>query len=195
MVMDVGKWLCEVVEHGFSKARTGSSQLFVVFKNEHDDEITWYSTMGVKRDGTISEKALEIMFSQLSNMGWDAAENGWDMTPLGEGECLIGNQAQLVVRDEVYQGVTRRKVKYINDPNRGGGERESVSGSDAYALMERIRQAAHTSGIASASRAASNGAQRSRAQPPTPRREKSAPSGEPWAGASSAGIDYDDIPL
>ena len=116
-----GKHVVHVVEHGFTKAPSGTMQLFVRFENDDDDFLTWFTNLGEKLDGTFSRKGYEYGCNALRAMGWNPDDHDHDLSLLGSSECLKGAEVEIVVVDEVYDGKTRTSVKYINDLNGSSG--------------------------------------------------------------------------
>lgn len=142
--IDLGRWPVTIIEHGFSEASTGTPQMFVVFENEHGDQITWYSTMGMRADGSVSEKAMEFFVKDCRTMGFDPRDHGGDVTVLrpGGGVSLIGNQVAIVVEDETYNGKTIRRVKWVNPLN----NRQELNPTERRDLFAKIKAAMHTGG-------------------------------------------------
>lgn len=135
-----GTHAVRVMNTGFTgEDPQGRAQLTVYFEDEAGDHITWYSSLGTLKDGGFSEKAFKFACDQLKNLGWDAEKNAYAFERLGEDDSPIrGVDCEIVVIDDVYEGKTRTKVKWINDPNRRGGV-ERMAPEAAKSFADRIR--------------------------------------------------------
>lgn len=187
-MMDLGKNPgCEVVEHGITQAQTGTAQLFVVFRNEHNDEITYFKAM--------TDKTFEYLVKDLKAMGFDPETVGWDLSCLAKGECLRGLRADLEVEDHTYNGKTSRRVKWVNDPN-GGFDRPQLDPAKGAELFSRLRGLAYTRGMAKQGGSRPASAPRARSAPrPTPEASQAAQRAQAPQQTHETGIDYDDIPF
>lgn len=193
-MMELGKHKVVIVDHGFSEANTGTTQLYVVFSNAHQEEITWYSTMGKRRDGTFSDKGVEFFVKDCRTMGFDPHDHGWDFAKLGDGRVsLVGNQVQIVVEDEEYNGKTNRRVKWINSLT----SRKELNPAEKASFFKNLRAACFEHGVTAKKSdiAPPPKMDLDKRQPPPAKREP-APAAAPNPHAN--GIDYDqldDIPF
>lgn len=113
-----GWFLGEVIDHGFNEAGTNTPQIFVRLRSEAG-EITAFLSM--------TEKAIEYTVKKLRACGYV----GFDFGELEDGKLLIGNQVKYQVTSETYNGETRSKVGWINDPNSSGMERSETAAANA----------------------------------------------------------------
>ncbi len=92
--------------------------------------------------GFMSDKAIERTLEALENMGWD-----------GESDDSVksGTTFVSVVQHEEYEGQTRARIAFINDPAGGGGNYEPMPEAAKSAAKARLKA------LASATKAAGNG--------------------------------------
>lgn len=141
--MQPGKYLVRVKNCGFQPPKDGRPpQLTLYFEDDRGEGISWWSSMGYLKDGGFSMPAFEFGCNQLAGLGWDAAARNFAFEELADPATspIFDREAEIVVVDEPFNGESKIKVKYINDPDRprGGGERMEASDSKAWA--ESIRQ-------------------------------------------------------
>lgn len=123
---------CRAKKAEFGHASTGTEQIGVEIQVSDGNRITWY---GFCTDASIENtvKALRVMGCQFPN-GPDGLPDITNMAGLGTTEFDI-----VVVKD-VYNGKTRTKVQYINEPGGGGPAMKSTM-DDAKKLDFRQRMA------------------------------------------------------
>lgn len=185
--MKPGKYMATVVSHGIKRDEGRSPELWITFQNEFSEELTWFSGMGYTKDG-FSAKAFDYCKNALKALGWDAEENGFDFAELAIGEVLKGRVASIVVADEVYNGETRTKVKYINDPNRAV-DWGTVDPKSEAAFFADLRANAFRAKASGGAQPASRPAQQRPAGPSGPAQRP------PQQTPPQKGIEYDDIPF
>jgi hypothetical protein len=128
-VVGIGRHAVKVVSHALGRSSTGTPHVAVLFEDVQGDRITWY--------GYLSDAAIERTIKSLQLLGWDAvASNGMVDTLNGTG-LLVGNEAEIVVDTEVYNGEVRHKVKWVNEP--GGGMVEAMPQDDASSFAATLR--------------------------------------------------------
>lgn len=156
---------------------TGKEQIAVQFEILTPDadirSITWF--------GFFTDAALERTIQSLRYCGWTGA----DLTDLAG---MDANEVELVVDDEVYEGKTRTKVKWINRPG----------GLSLKSPMDGNRRKAFAASMRANIRAIDAGAS------PAPKQDKPAPATRPQTRGAlplAAGRDApppigdDDIPF
>lgn len=121
-------------------------QLAIRFVDAAGDTITWYTSLGCLKDGSFSQKALDFACDQLEGIGWKAAERGYQFEELVTMPELIERECEIIVAAETYDGTTRNKVKYINDPNGGRIRGDQMAPEAARTFAERVRQGLMASG-------------------------------------------------
>lgn len=114
-------------------------QLAIRFIDGAGDTITWYNPLGCLKDGSFSQKALDFACEQLEGIGWKAAERGYQFEELVTTPELIGRECEIIVAADLYDGKTRNKVKYINDPNGGRIRGDQMAPEAARTFADRIR--------------------------------------------------------
>jgi len=129
-MIEVGKHEVIVSETGLVKTQKGDMQIVVKFENAEGDSITAYLAT--------SEAAWPYTQDKLANMGWDPVSNGFRVEDLNESPSPIhGNQCQIVVKEEEFEGKTRKKVSFINPP--GGMPIERMESSEAQRFAAQLR--------------------------------------------------------
>lgn len=131
-IIQAGRHEVLIVSHGLSVATTGTHQVYVEFVAENGDTITWY--------GALTDKALEYTIKALEVCGWDPAEHDGRIDSLNGTQILADNRVDIVVEPETYNGKTRLKVKWINEPGGGGGTPERMNPQEASAFAAGLRQ-------------------------------------------------------
>lgn len=102
----------EILDHGFDESGQKKTTFFwVKFRVPEHGEILgrFYLPKG-------SDKGLEAAFRKIEAMGF----SGEDLTELADGTLLAGNLVQITIEHEVYEGVTRARVGFVN-PNHSTG--------------------------------------------------------------------------
>lgn len=165
-VIGAGRHGVKVVNHVLGRSGTGTPHVAVLFEDGAGDRITWY--------GYLSDAALERTVASLQILGWDPKEHGGDVKALNGTGILAEAEADIVVEMETYEGETRPKVKWVNEP--GGGLGAGMDAVEADAFSASLRQK-----VLSAAKPKPNG-QRGPAR-----------ASAPAASASGPGLD-DDLP-
>jgi hypothetical protein len=93
--------------------------------------------------GFLSDKAIERTLEALENMGWDGERDD---------SVTSGSTFVSVVQHEEYEGKTRARIAFINDPAGGGGNYEPMPEPQKNAAKARLRA------LAAATKAANGGA-------------------------------------
>lgn len=132
-----GTWKAEVLAAGLtSSPNKGTPQVAIEFKllegPDAGGRITHYAA--------ITEKRLEYTVKELRACGW----SGDDLDDLSS--VVAGTPVDLVLAEEEYEGKTRTKVAFINEPGRmaGGPAPKGVG----QAWRDRIRALSGASGKA-----------------------------------------------
>jgi hypothetical protein len=92
-----------------------------------------------------SPKALDITVDTLQAIGWDPIENGWALDSINGPTRLVGQEAQLVLAEDEYEGKVRVRVQFVNNINGGGGLRETMTEDEVKAFVAGLRQRAGVS--------------------------------------------------
>lgn len=93
----------------------------------------------------LSEKAWPIAAKSLKTLGWDPIANGMQFDQLdADPSPIAGNQVDIVVEEEMYEGKLRSKVKWINPV--GGLVPERMDPTQARSFAARLK--AKLSGVA-----------------------------------------------
>jgi hypothetical protein len=182
-MLEVGKHLVRVTNVQFTAGGEGrTDQLAIRFEDETGEGISWYSTLGWKKDGSYSQSGAKYALDQLANLGWNAEAQNFDFETLGAPDVspIMGREAEIVVVDEPYNGKSQIKVKWINDPTAPRASANAMDAGAAKTFAQRTRDAMRKAGFAvSAARPAQRGAARAPATKP-------APVNEPWGDDSTA---------
>lgn len=108
MELENGTYKARAAQWDLGLTGTGKEQVAVMFELLDPafagQRITWF--------GYFTEKALPITVKALRTMGWQ----GDDLLNL---QGLDGNEVELVIANETYEGKTRPKVQFVNAV--GGG--------------------------------------------------------------------------
>lgn len=194
-MLEKGKHHVTVKNCGFTPGKDGKApQLSVHFEDENGEGITWYTSLGLVKDGTFSAKGFDYAVKQLAGLGWDAEANAYQFEALASPEQspIFGVEAVIVVVDELYEGKTTTKVKWINDPNRPTPGMERMDAASAREFGDKVRLALAGEGrnVPAVSRR------------PLPMREPQVDEFPPTtlekakaAGVSAGPAEFDDIPF
>lgn len=138
-MLQPGTHRVKVTNVSYSQREGSPPQLAIRFEDDMGEGISWYHALGYLKDGSWSEKSFQFAADQLKNLGV-ALNSDTDFVALGQPDVspLMGVECDIVVVNETYEGETRTKVKYINDPNRApGGERMEASAAQSW--QEQLR--------------------------------------------------------
>lgn len=128
-----GTHLVKVADHALTKSSTGKQRVSVQFEAETDagvDRITW--------DGYLTDAAYGYTVDSLRILGWKPEEHDGMVTSLNGTRILVGNEVEIVVETEEYEGKYTPKVKWINNP--GGGMGAAMEEDEADAFAKQLRQ-------------------------------------------------------
>ena len=111
-----------ITDHGFSEAKSGSDQLFLVIRNNETDRL-------ITKYLALTDAAIEWTVKQLRRAGY----SGFSLSDLADGQRLVGNEVAYDVEHEINPatGATVAKVGWINDPNRVGIQRSQNAATNA----------------------------------------------------------------
>jgi hypothetical protein len=129
-VIGIGRHAVRVVSHILGRSSTGTPHIAVLFEDVNGDRITWY--------GYLSDAAMERTITSLRVLGWDPLKDDGRIDRLNGTETLVGAEAEVVVEAETYNGESRMKVKWVNEPG-GGGLGDGMASEDANAFATSIR--------------------------------------------------------
>lgn len=96
-----GNFDATVLDHGFSKAKTGTDQLWLTFETEAGQITAFLPLTDAAADGSLRK---------LAATGYSGA----NLAELADGTMLKGNRCVITIRHEEYQGQRRAKVVWIN---------------------------------------------------------------------------------
>jgi len=96
-----GNYDAEILDHGFSEARTGTLQFWAQFGTQHGTITGYFPMTDAAADGSLRK---------IAAMGYD----GTSLGELSDGTYLRGRKCVVTVKHEMYQGVTRDKVAWVN---------------------------------------------------------------------------------
>lgn len=106
-----GRYAARVVSYGIPEVDQGKTPAVVLtFAFQEDGEhreLTWY--------GYLSEKAIDRTMKSLIIAGF----NGDYLRNLCEPNAFEEKEVSIVVEHETYEGKTRAKIKWINEPGAG----------------------------------------------------------------------------
>ena len=106
---------------------TGKEQIGVMFQlvgGPHDGKhITWF--------GYFTDNTVDRTLDSLRHCGWDSDS-------LADLDSLGVNEVELVIEDEVYEGKTRSKVKWVNRVSRLQ-MKEQMSQAQIQAFAAKLR--------------------------------------------------------
>lgn len=129
-VIGIGRSLVKVVSHVLGRSKTGTPHVAVLFEDVNGDRITWY--------GYLSDSALERTLASLAILGWDAKAHNGLVDTLNGTDLLVGEEAEIVVEAEEYEGKVNHKVRWVNEV--GGGGLSSMEEADATSFAASLRQ-------------------------------------------------------
>lgn len=146
-MIGAGTHMVRVKDVAMGASPNGTEQASVTFVDEHDDTITWFTTLGFKRDGSFSKKAFDYAVKAFKAIGFDAEAHGFDFECLNGdvGADLRGSECEIVVEDEEYEGKTYTRVKWVNDLSGGGFQLDQASAGN---FQKRLRAALAREGVA-----------------------------------------------
>lgn len=134
MDFSAGTHRVRVVSHVLGRSSTGTPHVSVKFEDVNGDRITWY--------GYLTEKAMERTVATLGILGWDPVEHNGMVDSLNGTDLLVGNEAEIVVEFETYNGETTAKVKWVNEVGGGmNGMEDQEASSFAAELRKKILSA------------------------------------------------------
>lgn len=132
-VIGAGRHRVNVTQHQLGKSGEKKTPYVAVqFESQETigDYITWY--------GYITDAALERTLASLAILGWNSAEQDGRIESLHNTDLLQGNEAEIVVEMETFEGKERAKVKWVNAV--GGGMGEGLSTEEALTMGSVLRQ-------------------------------------------------------
>lgn len=124
----------KVFDYGISTTKEGLPQVAVLFRDGEGRDYRWNGTLKPGRGQELTLDALIVMGLRSDNLA--------DLAKGAESGLLDREkEVQLTVGDEEYQGVVRRKVKWVNEVG-GGGFAQRLSETDAAAKMASLNLSA-----------------------------------------------------
>ncbi|MFA4944861.1 MAG: hypothetical protein WC789_09205 [Lentisphaeria bacterium] len=95
-----GVFQATVLDHGFNKASTGTTQFWVKYQTERGDIVAYFA---------MTDKSVEYTAEKVRAMGFD----GGDWRALADGSALRGAICNIEIKADTYNGVTRNKVAAV----------------------------------------------------------------------------------
>lgn len=130
-MIGIGTHEVAVKNTGLSKSQSGNVQIVVEFYDQADETLSAFLAT--------TEAAWPYTEDKLRVLGWDPAQNGFRFEDLNsEPSPIAGNQVQIVVDAETFDGKTRNKVKFINPP--GGKAIERMAPAEAQSFAAQLRK-------------------------------------------------------
>lgn len=102
--MQAGTFKARVIDVELGYTDSGNEQVALLFETQTGETISWY--------GTFTEKATPYTIKDLRACGW----TGNDLATLGVED--LASDVEIVVEEDMYNGKSRLKVKWINGANR-----------------------------------------------------------------------------
>ena len=128
--MEPGTHSVKIKTYGVAPSKSGAVNVVLQFEDEAGQTISSYKSF--------SEKAIKYTFSDLETCGL-TKENATkiEMMAAGIESGILDHEKELsiVVENDTYEGVTRAKVKWINEP---GGLQNVVSVAEAKVLFDNF---------------------------------------------------------
>lgn len=123
----------KVKAHALGRTSTGKEQLAVTFENDAGEHITAYLYF--------TEKTLDRTMETLTEvLGWNAEQDDHRIDALHESDTLVGNECEIVVEDDTYDGKTRPRVKWINALGGGSVLKEQMDATAAQSFANTLRR-------------------------------------------------------
>lgn len=139
-----GTYLVQVKQTALGESKnTKAMQIAVTFADVvNGDTITTYLPC--------SKKAWPYTEEKLRNCGWDAAANGYRFEELNaDPSPIAGNDVEIVVDLEEYNGKPDARVKFINVPGAGP---KRMDDAEAGSFADRLRRQLGVSGAPTTAR-------------------------------------------
>lgn len=159
MSLSPGRFPCVVVQTRLGQAQSGPELAIVVecFPSVEDRAGKKNALGRITHYRYFSDRGFEYAVATLKEFGWDPREKWGKVKELDAGEKspLVGMEAEVVIKQEEYEGKPRLKVEYLNGPHREMREpvKESLDSAGLDALSARLKSwdgSAATSGAAAA---------------------------------------------
>ena len=136
-MIEPGTYKAKLIDYGITESSNGKPTVVLKFINENGDEISHWMYL--------TEKAQPYTAKTLMVFGY----NGEDLTQLAagtEGGLLdTTKEVEIVMENEEWEGKTRCKVKWINEP--GGGGFKKLAKAEATKLLAGVNLKAHVAEI------------------------------------------------
>ena len=123
--IETGKHLAKIVDYGFAKTKSGAEQVFITFELLDGRKKKWFGSL---KQGKACEFTIDTMLKIGFNGDWDSFSEPGVVTAFNPNKEL-----EIDVQDEHFNGQTYRKIKWINDPNKG-----AVEGSQAVQIVKSM---------------------------------------------------------
>lgn len=130
--MPVGRHVAKVRgQVVLGRTSKGKEQIVVQFENAEGQHATWY--------GFFSSAALPYTLERLETCGWDGEADGWNVSKLHRSDKLAGNEVELVIEEEEYDGKKTPKIRWINEVG-GGAVADPMDSEEASRFGEELAQ-------------------------------------------------------
>jgi len=131
--MDAGKYAAKLTDYGISMTRAGNPQVVLRLMLENGNEVYHYMSL--------SEKAQPYTTKTLVVFGYE----GQDLSGIADGPegGLLNTKkdVEVVMAEDTYNGVSRMKVKWINEV--GGASFKGLAKSEAIQVLKGVDLKAH----------------------------------------------------
>lgn len=123
-----GTYRVKVVSKDFCKSSKGAEQLAIGYEVVEGPQAGHHLTDFL----SFSDKALQYTEKKMRVLGWQGVDLA-DLSTLGS------NEVEIVCATEVYEGVSRMKVKFVNAIGSGGAKIDALDDAAKKAFAARMR--------------------------------------------------------
>jgi hypothetical protein len=180
-MIPAGKYIGTPVSAALGFTSSGKEQIAVQFEflDPAGEKLTWY--------GYFTDAAFDRTIESLRACGWTGSsldEFSADHLPAG-----FGNQVELVVQHEEYQGKTQVRIAFVNSIGGGVALKSAMDAAQARAFAAKMkgRIAALTGGVPPAAKPAPKAVPKARPAP--------APAAVPQEVLDAQENDHADVPF
>jgi hypothetical protein len=117
-MIEPGRYDAKAIEAQLAQAGTGTPQVAVLFEIEDGRTITWF--------GFLTEKSFPYTLKALRILGF----KGGDISKVESQEL---GEASITVKHDTYEGETRAKVEWVNEPGSSGPALTPLENKSAFA--------------------------------------------------------------
>lgn len=140
-ILDPGRYEGKIVDYGISKTSKGKKQAFIVF-DINGKTLTWYGGLDPIPSEPGKRAQLEFTIKTLLDCGLSTDTVETMAAGTSSNALPVGKEMALVVEDNVYEGETSSRIKWINEKGFMPGPPriayEEAIGSDSGALRAEL---------------------------------------------------------